>query len=334
MPGRLLIPLERAEVEPLGCRDDGGHELETRRAPGLLAEGAPQRVRHVGLATLEHGQPGDVLGNDLPHEALHRRRLAPVAVVGLEDHLDAGVHRSEAVRAGADGRLLESVVSDLLDVLLGHDPARAGRRRGVEGQKVRPRLLQPKAHAVGVDDVHAGDPVLQQLGRGAAVALERELHVLRGERVAVVEHHALSQHELVAEPIPGHRPRLGERRRHAVARHGLHHRVVDGVQHLHDRDDAGVLARIEPRRGDGDVDRPRHLRLGSRRQRRQREDHQHGEGGDRGQERAPSLHRDLLGATPSERPCHPARITGTRSRRAEAKRGAGAQRKRAIISFP
>ena len=49
------------------------------------------------------------------------------------------------------------------------------------------------------------DALLQQLVRDAAIALERELDVVRGHRIAVVERGALAQHELVgcARPPSG-----------------------------------------------------------------------------------------------------------------------------------
>ena len=52
--------------------------------------------------------------------------LAPVLVERLEDQLHARRERDELVGSGADRRLLEALVADLLDVLLGHDPAGAG----------------------------------------------------------------------------------------------------------------------------------------------------------------------------------------------------------------
>ena len=109
-----------------------GTSLRPGGALDLLAERAAQRVRHVHLAALEHGQAREVLGDHLPHQALDRRGLPPVAVVRLEDQLDARVERRELVGPGADRRLLEALVADLLDVLLGHDPGRAGGRGAVE----------------------------------------------------------------------------------------------------------------------------------------------------------------------------------------------------------
>ena len=223
-------------------RDDGRHELEPRRALDLLAERAPQGVCDVDLAALQHREPGEILRHHAPDHFLDGGRLPPVAVVRLEDQLDAGIERRELVRSRADRRLLEALVADLLEVLLRHDPSGARRGRGVEREEVGPRLLELEAHPVRIDDLDRGHLVLQELRGGAAVALEAELHVLRGERIAVVEHDALAQDELVAESVLGHGPRLGERRGHGVARHGLHHGVVQRVEHLHDRDDPGCSA--------------------------------------------------------------------------------------------
>src|SRR5439155_19938578 len=174
VPGRLWIPLRRAEVEPLGRVADQADELEARRLLDLFTERTAQRVRDVDLASFEHRQACEILRHGLPYQALDRRGLAPVAIVRVQHELDPGVERRELVRAGADGRLLEALVTDLLDVLLGNDPARAAGRRAVERHEVGPRLLQAKAHAVGVDDLDSGDLLLQQTGGRALVSLERE----------------------------------------------------------------------------------------------------------------------------------------------------------------
>src|SRR5262249_4730395 len=93
-------------------------------------------------------------------------------------------------------------------------------------------------------------------------ALEAELHVFRRERIAVVELQTLAQLEVVRQPVPGHRPRLGEAGRHEIAGHRLHERIVQRVEHPERREKAaGDLARIEPRRRERDVERPTHLAL-------------------------------------------------------------------------
>src|SRR5262249_50679928 len=149
-------------------------------------------------------------------------RLPPVPFVGLEHELDAGVEAHKPVGTGADRRLLEAVVADLLHVLLGHDPARARRRGAVERHKVGPRLLEKKAHARGVDDLTLAPSLLEEWGTAAPVAVERELPALGRDRLAVVELGSLTEHELVLEPILRLGPRLSQARGVDPRRHGLH----------------------------------------------------------------------------------------------------------------
>ena len=103
-----------------------------------------------------------------------------------------------------------------------------------------------------------------RLRRRAAIALEGELHVVGGDGLAVVEPRALAQHELVDEAVLGQAPRLGQARRHGVAGHRLHQRVVQRVEHHERRADPGRLGGIEPGRGERDVNGPGHLPLGRR----------------------------------------------------------------------
>jgi len=81
---------------------------------------------------------------------------------------------------------------------------------------------------------------------GAAIALERKLDVLGGDRLAIVEFDVITQHEVPGQAILRHRPRLGETWRIDVARHGLDHCVVQRVEH-HERGDQRLrISRIEP----------------------------------------------------------------------------------------
>ncbi len=203
-------------------------------------------------------QARGLVGNRSQDKALHVRRLAPVLFERVDDELDTRGERDEPVWPGADRRFLESFVADLLDILLGHDPAGAGRAH-VERHEVGPRPLEAKANPSGIRRLDRGDAVLERLGGGPAVALERKLHVLGGDRLAVVEPRALPQDELVDEPVGRHAPRLGEARRHGVARQRLQHGVVQRVEHHEGRDDPGGLGRIEPRRSERDVNGPGHL---------------------------------------------------------------------------
>src|SRR2546427_6008786 len=115
--------------------------------------------------------------------------------------------------------LLESVVPDLLDVLLRHDPPGAGRWCPVERHEVGPRLLEPEPDALGIDDLHGGDPSLERAGRRPAIALEAELHVLGGHRLALVGLYAPAKDELLDQARGRRVPRLREAGRHLSVRH-------------------------------------------------------------------------------------------------------------------
>src|SRR5438876_8802564 len=88
---------------------------------------------------------------------------------------------------------------------------------------------------------------------------QRELHVVRGHRLTVVEAGALAQHERVREMILGLRPRLGQARRGDSRRHRFHQRIVDGVHDHEGRVERFRLRGIEPAGGEGDVETPAHL---------------------------------------------------------------------------
>ncbi len=242
-------------------------QREPGRAPHFLTERPGHGIGNIGFAPLEHRHPGRDLRDHLERELLHARRLAPVALEGLEQELDARRERDEAIGPGADRVLLEALLADLLDVFLGDDPAGARGRRAVEGHEVGPRLLELEADTGRVRRLHRCHPVLENLRGDATIPLERELHVLRGDRLAVVEAHALAQDELVDEPVGRHAPRLGQARSHALARHGLEHRVVKRVEHHERRDEPRRLGRLEERRRQREVQRPGDLarrRLGAR----------------------------------------------------------------------
>src|SRR2546422_335319 len=89
--------------------------------------------------------------------------------------------------SGADGGLFEALFAAPLDVLPGHDPAGARRRRPVERHDVGPRLLEEEPDPARVDDLHLLDLVLEELRCPAAVTLEGEFHVLGGDGLAVVK---------------------------------------------------------------------------------------------------------------------------------------------------
>ncbi len=272
VPRRFRIPL-LGEVDPVRGLADVGLERQPRGPPDLLGQLAAQVIGDVQLTPLQRGQARGLVGDRPQDDALHIRGLPPVLIEGLQDQLDARRERDELVRARADRRLLETVVADLLDVLLRHDPGRAGGPE-IEGHEVGPRPLEADADAPRIRSLHRRDALLERLAGRTPVALERELDVLGDDRLAVVELHPLAEHEVVDETVRGHRPRLGQARRDGIARHRLEHRVVQGVDHHEGRDDPGGLGRIEPGGGERDVRAPDHLTFGRGGARRRAEDHE------------------------------------------------------------
>ena len=119
--------------------------------------------------------------------------------------------------------------------------------------------MQVEAHPGGADNLHVAHAVLQNLADLGP--LEAELHIIGGERVAVVELDALAQLELVDALIGAHRPRLGQARRQQVARHRLHERVVKSVRDPEGGESA-ELSRVVPDGRQRHVERKAHLALG------------------------------------------------------------------------
>src|SRR5262245_45174917 len=113
---------------------------------------------------------------------------------------------------------LEAGVTDLFDIFLRDDPpSTAGAR--IEGQKVGPRLVELEADASSIGCFDRRHLLLDQSLIGAAVALEGELDVLGGDRLAIVEFDAITEHEVPAQSVLRRRPRLRETWRVDVARH-------------------------------------------------------------------------------------------------------------------
>src|SRR5207245_1925370 len=132
---------------------------------------------------------------------------------------------------------------------------------GVEGEEIGPGLLEAEANASRIRRLHGDHPLLQRLVGRPPVALEGELHVLRGDGVAIVEARVLSQDEFPGEMILGDRPRLGEIRGERLPRHGLHEGIVERVVHQEGRDHPARFRGVEPGRGERDVDAPDDLAL-------------------------------------------------------------------------
>src|SRR5262249_36055230 len=139
------------------------------------------------------------------------------------------------------------------------DPRGPRRWSAIEGHEIKPGPAQAEADTMRVDDLHGGDALLQELRGRALVAFEGEFHVLRSDRLAVVEPHALTQAEFVDEPVGRGTPRLGKTRRHRIAGQGLYHRVVDHEVEDEGGDERLGLGGIEPPGRGRDVEHQGHL---------------------------------------------------------------------------
>src|SRR5262249_1020573 len=156
---------------------------------------AGNEVDDIGLAALQHGDPGGRLWYRDHHQLLHVHRTV-VAVEGLHLELDAGLVAYEPIGAGSDRLLLEGVRTDLLLVLLVHHPARAGDIRGSEEDgEVEERLFEEETDRAIVHDLDALRLLFEDVGLGTAIVLIAELDVLRSDGVAVLELDSLPQGE-------------------------------------------------------------------------------------------------------------------------------------------
>ena len=178
---------------------------------------------------------GARIGDRAEDEPLGRRLAAPVVGVGLEHDPLAALPFHEAVGSGAERLARERVHADL----------RVGARQDVQAGEVedqrRERGFRRDLDRLGIDDACAlrrpqvgvdRAPLVGELG------VDRELHVLRRQRIAVVELHAAPQGEAPRRrirvlPADGqHRlePQVGpgevdegvvEMNHHVVRHHGL-----------------------------------------------------------------------------------------------------------------
>src|SRR5580765_8205476 len=103
VPRRLRVPLLGEVEEDDGVGPDGA-ELEPRRPLDVLRHRTGQEVDDFSFTALERGGSRGLVRDALEDEALHAGRLAPVAVEGLDDDLDARRGADELVRPGADRR--------------------------------------------------------------------------------------------------------------------------------------------------------------------------------------------------------------------------------------
>src|SRR6059036_755964 len=191
---RVLRVLEAGELDEERPRQHG-RQRDAWKLADLVDELAGDVVDDVGLAALQHGDPGGRLGHR-DHDELLGVDGTVVAVEGLHLDLHARLVTHELEGPRADRLLLEAVRAHLLVVLLGHNPAGAGDVGGAEqDREVEEWLLEDEADRAVVDDLNPIGLLLEHVGLRAPVVLVAELHVLRRDRLTVVELEPLAQRE-------------------------------------------------------------------------------------------------------------------------------------------
>ena len=167
------------------------------------------------LAGPHHRETGALLGHEQQRQALELWR-APVRVGdGLVLDAVSGDAPDELPGAAADRLVAEALGAHRLDVLLRHDRAFHEDRPGEARRELRDDSPGVNAHGEIVDDLDPVDRPLERRGaRGDGLRghdpLEAELHVVRGEGVAVVEALALAEVEGPALAVGRELPALGD----------------------------------------------------------------------------------------------------------------------------
>ena len=165
----------------------------------------------------------------------------------------------KAIGTQAHGVLLKLVTAYLFGIALRDDPAHSGRRRGVEGQKIRPGRMQLEAHMVGGDNLDGFDLVFQLRCSGAFVALEAEVDIVGREGIPIVKRHPLAQRKIIRQAVRALVPGRGEAGGHGVSGHRFHQGIVEGVHEDVGGHNPWRLRRIKPGGRNIQLNRPGHL---------------------------------------------------------------------------
>jgi hypothetical protein len=220
---------------------DGGepHGGQLLHAPSV-DEGHVGERHEVQVARLQPGHPRGGIRDELVDETIEvRTALAEEVLVAVQDEEAPLLPVRELERSGPDGLAVRRV---LADVALGvHVPGEDRDEQRHERAEQRGRRLREPHHRRvgigGVDGVQVAED-REPEGMHRLRGLDGELHVLRGDRLAVVEGRPLHEVERVPERVRRDLPALRE--------------VGLGDELVVELDEARVeLGAVDPRRGPG-----------------------------------------------------------------------------------
>src|SRR5207248_3590865 len=106
-----------------------------------------------------------------------------------------GLNETKFIGAGADWRLFEALLTNLLEILFRDYPACAG-SASVKSEKIGPGLLQLEANVLRIGNFYRSHPLLHHVARGATIALERVLEIRSCYWIPIVKFYALVQLEV------------------------------------------------------------------------------------------------------------------------------------------
>lgn len=195
-------------------------------------------IGKVDLAVRDRGKARRVVRDHPQDQRGHLGRGAPEMLGRLEDDLVARRVFRQLVGARADGRVLEAFFAHAFHVGLGQHPGHTAGRRAEQGQEVGPGLAQLIADGQRIDHHRLGHELADQFLVRARVAVERELGILGGQRIAVLELEPLAQLEGIAQPVLGRFHAFGKAEAGRLALDRADQRVMHGI--LHDQRRAGA----------------------------------------------------------------------------------------------
>jgi hypothetical protein len=118
----------------------------------------------IGFPLLQHRQPCGLLRHTLDGQAFDVGYFAPVVLKRLKHQFDTRCMADKLIWSQANGVLLKALLTDLLQIFLGHYQASGGRATAIVRHEIRPGCVQMEANRARVHDLNAFDLGLKFVG--------------------------------------------------------------------------------------------------------------------------------------------------------------------------